>query len=225
MRRYPAPQIEHAVKNTLINWLKDTALPDGNRDYHFPDSSAPANEKQEVIQRHIKALESGTPHEQLNALGSLVKSIQLKDTGMRITAYRNIGVSSAGSQGEAIGTHEINVPIQLKKGIKGLKMILPNQHQNLQTPDKKLIHLIAKAHLWAKDLHSGKFETIKALAKYHGVDKADISKNIRLIYLAPDIITAILDGRQPPLLNANRLRRLSGIPADWGKQRKLLGFA
>lgn len=52
-----------------------------------------------------------------------------------------------------------------------------------------------------------------------------MSKNIRLIYLAPDIITAILDGRQPPLLNANRLRRLSEIPADWGKQRKLLGFA
>jgi len=88
----------------------------------------------------------------------------MKDTEIRIIAYTNIAASSEGALDELVGTKETNVPIQLKKGIKGLKMILPSQHRNLQTPDKKLIQLIAKAHLRAKDLHSGEFETIRALS-------------------------------------------------------------
>jgi hypothetical protein len=43
--------------------------------------------------------------------------------------------------------------------------------------------------------------------------------------LAPDIITAILNGKNPPQLAAKKLMRLTPqIPVDWAEQRKLLGF-
>lgn len=84
--------------------------------------------------------------------------------------------------------------------------------------------LIAKAQLWIRDLHSGRYATMTELANQHGINKADLGKNIRLAYLAPDIIDAIMEGRQPTSLKASHLRRLSNLPSDWDEQRELLGF-
>jgi site-specific DNA recombinase len=48
---------------------------------------------------------------------------------------------------------------------------------------------------------------------------------LRLPWLAPDITTAIINGRNPPQLNAQTLMRLTPrLPAAWAEQRKLLGF-
>ena len=48
---------------------------------------------------------------------------------------------------------------------------------------------------------------------------------LRLPWLAPDITTAIVNGRQPRPLNAQTLMRTaSRLPADWADQRALLGF-
>ncbi|AMK17337.1 MULTISPECIES: hypothetical protein [Sphingobium] len=46
----------------------------------------------------------------------------------------------------------------------------------------------------------------------------------RLAFLAPDIISAILDGRQPASLTPRRLMKHAAIPLDWKGQRKALGF-
>jgi IS5 family transposase len=48
---------------------------------------------------------------------------------------------------------------------------------------------------------------------------------LRLPWLAPDITAAIVNGRQPPQLNAKKLMRLTAhLPADWAEQQALLGF-
>ena len=46
-----------------------------------------------------------------------------------------------------------------------------------------------------------------------------------LSYLAPDITQAILDGRQPPDLTAEKLLQHSRLPLVWHDQRIVLGFA
>ena len=52
-----------------------------------------------------------------------------------------------------------------------------------------------------------------------------IGRRLRLPSLAPDIVTAIINGKHPPELSAKRLMRLAlKLPTDWGEQRKLLGF-
>ena len=48
---------------------------------------------------------------------------------------------------------------------------------------------------------------------------------VRFSYLAPDIIQAILDGRQPRDLTADKLLALSRLPLTWHEQRRVLGFA
>jgi len=47
---------------------------------------------------------------------------------------------------------------------------------------------------------------------------------LRISFLAPDIITAIIEGRQPSALTGRRLLRVSDLPFDWAGQRRLFGF-
>jgi hypothetical protein len=46
----------------------------------------------------------------------------------------------------------------------------------------------------------------------------------RLRFLAPDIVSAILDGSQPVELTTRSLLRIANLPFDWASQRQLLGF-
>src|ERR1700730_11038622 len=49
---------------------------------------------------------------------------------------------------------------------------------------------------------------------------------VRLSYLSPEIVGAILAGHQPVELTPTRLAMLSrNLPHDWQEQRRLLGFA
>jgi hypothetical protein len=47
----------------------------------------------------------------------------------------------------------------------------------------------------------------------------------RLAWLSPDIVSEILEGRQPPHLTGRYLLRCGDVPLDWAAQREFLGFA
>jgi hypothetical protein len=63
-----------------------------------------------------------------------------------------------------------------------------------------------------------------ALAKQEGVSRSYFTRVVRLSYLAPDITEAILDGRQPRDLTAQKLLAHSRLPLGWHDQRTALGF-
>ena len=58
-----------------------------------------------------------------------------------------------------------------------------------------------------------------------GANSSYFTRLVRLSYLAPDITHAILDGRQPPDLTAEKLLEHSRLPLAWLDQRTMLGFA
>jgi site-specific DNA recombinase len=64
-----------------------------------------------------------------------------------------------------------------------------------------------------------------ALAKQEGVSRSYFTRVVRFSYLAPDITQAILDGRQPRDLTAEKLLVHSRLPLAWHDQRTALGFA
>ncbi len=66
---------------------------------------------------------------------------------------------------------------------------------------------------------------MRTLAERNGSHESDISRILPLAFLAPDIVEAILDGRQPVELTAESLKRLPALPTDWDAQRRLLGFS
>ena len=73
-----------------------------------------------------------------------------------------------------------------------------------------------------KELREGKARSIYELAQRHGVNRTSISRLIPLAFLAPDIVEAILDGRQPTELTVSRLKQIGDLPVSWQEQRKLL---
>ena len=117
--------------------------------------------------------------------------------------------------------HSITLPVQLKRRGAEMRIILPGQEQNTKR-DEKLVTLIAQAHHWFEQLKSGK--SIKSIAETENIHLADVSRIMPLAFLAPDVITAILSGKQPVDLTAEKLKRLRPLPHLWSEQKNALGL-
>ena len=63
---------------------------------------------------------------------------------------------------------------------------------------------------------------LKEIAAEQGISSSYVTRLLRLAFLAPDIVTAILNGRHPPQLTAKRLMDDTRMPLDWTAQRELL---
>ena len=89
-----------------------------------------------------------------------------------------------------------------------------------------LVALIKDAFTTRIQLLSGSDDSIEAMSARLGMNKCRLTSLVRLSYLSPDIIRAILEGRHPIELTPTRLLRLSkDLPHDWQEQRRFLMFA
>ena len=88
--------------------------------------------------------------------------------------------------------------------------------------DPVLVRLIVRAHAICARVLEDPSLTLKEIAGEEGVVSSYLSRLVRLAFLAPDIVTAILNGRHPPQLTANRLMDDTRLPLDWSGQRALL---
>ena len=91
------------------------------------------------------------------------------------------------------------------------------------TPDPHLLQALVRAHRWKRILETGEAASLSELARREGIHRAYLSRILRMVYLAPDLTEAILDGTQPPGLTVERLRQ--SLPLDWAEQRRLFGLA
>jgi hypothetical protein len=91
--------------------------------------------------------------------------------------------------------------------------------------DPSLVRLIAKAWALREALVRSKAPSLTAFAAQQGISPSYVTRLVRLTWLAPDIMEAILDGRQPANVTASRLMRDTRIPRDWQQQREALEFA
>ena len=85
--------------------------------------------------------------------------------------------------------------------------------------------MIGRAVTTRDALLSGGYDSIDAMAKQIGIKRDYLTVLVRLSYLAPEIVSAILAGRQPVELTPTRLIDLcKDLPHDWYAQRSYLGF-
>lgn len=66
--------------------------------------------------------------------------------------------------------------------------------------------------------------SIRHLAAEAGLSRSYFTRVLRLSFLAPNIAKAIVLGRQPPELTANKLMQAGRLSHDWPEQRRSLGF-
>ena len=72
---------------------------------------------------------------------------------------------------------------------------------------------------------AGQGKGMRALAAEVGVHPSYFARTFRLAFLSPEIVHAILDGRQPVELTANKLNQVSQLAIAWPDQKRQLGFA
>jgi len=88
--------------------------------------------------------------------------------------------------------------------------------------DGALVKAVVRAHRWRHMLENGEYTSSAELAKAEKVNDSYLSRILRLTLIAPDIIEAILAGRQASTLQLDDL--LKPLPAAWERQRsELLG--
>ena len=118
----------------------------------------------------------------------------------------------------------LTAPAELKRVGREMKLLV-DDHGDNREPDMGLLRIVARAHDIQTRLAEDTSLTVHDIAREENVTAAYIYVLLRLRWLAPDITTAIVNGRQPPQLNAKKLMRLTAhLPADWTEQRALLGF-
>jgi hypothetical protein len=90
-------------------------------------------------------------------------------------------------------------------------------------PDETLIKALIRAHRWRRRIESGQARSITDLAEQNGLTDAYVCRLLPLTCLAPDIVEAILDGRQPKGLRLAEV--LESGPHAWNLQREAWGFS
>ena len=121
-------------------------------------------------------------------------------------------------------TYALLVPFALKRRGNEAKLIIGDHAQAPALVDEPLIKIISNAHRWMHQLQSGAAATVVEIAKAETLDDGEISRVLPLAFLAPDIVKAILGGRQPFYLTARDLKRLKPLPTSWANQRQVLCF-
>ena len=114
------------------------------------------------------------------------------------------------------------IPFQRRQNGCAKPIVIAAEHAPQQDPD--LIALGADARRWASELLEGRASSIQQITEREGLRSGSVSRILPLAWLAPDISTAILEGRQPPYLTAKTLRALPELPLDWAEQQRILGF-
>lgn len=104
------------------------------------------------------------------------------------------------------------------------EIILPGNSASRQPRiDRELILALARARSWIRMLCRGEVADTAEIAQRHGLSEPHVRRLLRLAYLAPDIVEAIVEGRQPRTLTVKLL--LQGIPLDWSDQRAAFNLA
>ncbi len=93
-----------------------------------------------------------------------------------------------------------------------------------QKVDLALLKAVGRARRWFDDLTSGPMRSLAAIAARAGMSVRYVGRLIQLAFLAPPIVEAIADGRQPAELTAEMLTRRTALPPDWRAQQRVLGI-
>ncbi len=223
--RLAAPEIDEAVIRILGNALTSPA----RLVERFGAVNMPSDQIRKVLSRaaRMAAALSGSPGERAKLVRELVEKITVDEKAIIIKLRRGLllgeDVSSSASEPANDKAVELTAAVAFKhRGIE-TRLVLPGlaQQDRSSRCDPALIKAIARGRAWFEELATGRARSLEELAKRDGITRRYIRRLVGLAFLSPQLVEAILQGRQPVALTATRLTELD-LPLDWTEQRKLL---
>jgi site-specific DNA recombinase len=160
------------------------------------------------------------------ALTVLADRVELSPDGFRLALKLPVEVApTAEAANRASIAVSRFVPMQIKRRGVELRLVMNGDRDKARKADPALLKAIARAHRWFDDLVAGRVASMAEIGKREGLPKNYVSWLIRLAFLAPEIVEAIIQGNHPPELTAQTLitRRID-LPLSWQAQKSALQF-
>ena len=88
--------------------------------------------------------------------------------------------------------------------------------------DLPLLDATARAYRWSNDLLAGRARSIAEIARREHLTARHVRRVMRLAFLAPKIVKAIAEGRQPADLSAIAMTQRIELPPLWSAQQQAL---
>lgn len=145
-------------------------------------------------------------------------------------AARRVVITPSGKsrQFESGGRSVTFVPLSIKRRHRTKLIVPPDGETGAKTTtsmDLPLVRTLGKAFYWERLIESGEVANATEVARLFKLEPGWVAEVLRMTLLAPDIVRAIVDGRQPRHLNLHAVRgRQKEVPLDWEEQRRLFGF-
>jgi site-specific DNA recombinase len=226
--RLPAEDFESSIINLISDILQDQRrLIDVLRlNDQRPTSLTRISDQAKKLANDVR---SGDATRQREILETIVRRLDLSLTSITVTFNRNgmakvLGIEATSATTRQNDSVTLKLPIKLRRRGVEAKLVINTSANPNRERDPNLCKIVAQASLWFEQLATGEAETVRAIARREHLPECNVSRMLRLAFLAPDIVTAILDGRHPVDLTSETLRRLQALPTDWKSQRRLLGF-
>jgi len=228
-RRLPADALERVVLEGVSSLLADA---------HRLSSMFRASSAMQArhLQEHLRSakelgesLSKASATSQRAILLELVTRVVVADQKIAIILQRDallsrLGIPDDEHQSGSAEKLVIDLSVAFRRRGVETKLIVGEAGSAVTAPDSNLVSLLVQAQQWFAELRADGKLSVNTLAMRHRVDSGDMSRILPLTFLAPDIIEAILDGRQPPELTAARLKRVKELPLSWHRQPEILGF-
>ena len=115
-------------------------------------------------------------------------------------------------------TVTLHVPFRVVKRGGRKEMQLPEGVRPDRKADNTLVKALARAFRWKRMLESGEFATIAELAERECIAPSYMTRVLRLTLLSPEIVEAILDGRQSAEVTLAGV--LNDVPLVWESRKR-----
>jgi len=178
--------------------------------------------------RSAATVRSGKPHDRAELLSRIVERVELHEDRIEVTLDVN-GLQQLLEMSDrpAIKAPAIAVEaVRVRRGHQ-LRLIVPGPESSRPKPARRndrLVALVADAQQARALVLAKPGQSIASIAQDQGRCRARLTKLIALSCLAPDIVIAIVEGRQPEHLTAKRLMD-TALSLSWAEQRAVLGFS
>jgi site-specific DNA recombinase len=223
--RLAAQEIEDAVIKVLSDAMTRPAMLLAR----FDTAGVPGDQTSKMLDRATRfaAALNRSPAERARVVRDLIETVVIEEDAIMIRVRRSPLLGGAVmqplSENPSDNPIELTTPVAFRRRGVEMRLVLPAvaSENDRSKCDPTLIKAIARGRAWFEELAAGRARSLRELAERDGITRRYVRRLVDLAFLSPELVEAILQGRQPVELTATRLTELD-LPLDWTDQRSLL---
>ena len=122
----------------------------------------------------------------------------------------------------ASDTIQVFVPLKIRRKNGRPKIMPPADYlpSEDQVQDPHILRAIGRAWAWRRRMDAGEFATIQELAEAVGLAERHVSRQLRLAYLAPEVLKRLVFGREVTVVTVMQLTESAALP--WSDQASVV---